>query len=122
MCAECAESLAVWTAAVPNGGHRVTVEPMQGEKESGVKCARIRRKLLEKGQFDEQEMFVREEMDLAFNSSQEVNPPAELFEVLNTEGTDLLQEMPRQPSQQMEPLRQKSTRKKRQLAEVDGHL
>ena len=92
------------------------------EKESSVKCARIRRKLLEKGQFDEQEMFVREEMDLAFNSSQKVNPPAELFEVLNTEGTNLLQEMPRQPSQQMEPLRQKSTRKKRQLAEVDGHL
>ena len=122
LCAECAESLAVWTAAVPNGGHRATVEPVQGEKESGVKCARIRRKLLEKGQFDEQEMFMWEEMDLAFNSSQEVNPPAELFEVLNTEGTDLLQEMPRQPSQQMEPLRQKSTRKKKQLAEVDGHL
>ena len=96
---------------------------MQGEKESSVKCARICRKLLEKGQFDEQEMFVREEMDLAFNSSQKVNPPAELFEVLNTEGTNLLQEMmPCQPSQQMEPLRQKSTRKKRQLAEVDGHL
>ena len=54
--------------------------PNEHDKHLAKKLAAGRRKLLQSGQFDEQEMFEREEIDRRYNAQRNSNPPAQLFQ------------------------------------------
>ena len=54
--------------------------PTEHDKHLAKKLAAGRRKLLQSGQFDEQEMFKHEEIDRRYNAQRNSNPPAQLFQ------------------------------------------